>query len=140
VLVGAAETLDWVHRIQGKGFQGAEALDWPGLMRFKRTFTDPVPKNREQAFAEAGITAFHGRAHFISRTTIEVDRELLETRYAVIATGAKPSKLNIPGEEYITTSDQFLDLNSLPQRIVFIGGGYISMEFAHVSLRADRSI
>jgi glutathione reductase (NADPH) len=80
------------------------------------------------------------RAHFTGRATIEVDHEVLETRYVVIATGAKPRKLNIPGEEYITTSDQFLDLNSLPQRIVFIGGGYISMEFAHVALRADSVI
>lgn len=39
---------------------------------------------------------------------IVVDDEVLETRYTVIATGAKPRKLNIPGEEYITTSDQFL--------------------------------
>src|SRR2546425_8001062 len=53
---------------------------------------------------------------------------------------AKPRKLNIAGEEYVTTSDQFLELESLPRRIIFIGGGYISMEFAHVSLRADRHV
>src|SRR5579864_2284413 len=141
VLVGAAEAVDWVRRIQGKGFDGDRVrLDWPELMQFKRTFTGPVPKNREEAFAQAGIATFHGRAHFASRTMIEVDHELLETRYAVIATGAKPRKLNIPGEEYITTSDRFLDLDSLPQRIVFIGGGYISMEFAHVALRANRDV
>src|SRR3989449_9262628 len=53
---------------------------------------------------------------------------------------AKPRKLNIGGEEYVTTSDEFLELESLPRRILFIGGGYISMEFAHVSLRADREV
>jgi glutathione reductase (NADPH) len=141
VLVGAAEALDWARRMRGRGFRGdGVSLDWLELMSFKRTFTDPVPKNREESFAEAGITAFHGRAHFTSRTTIEVNDDVLESRYTVIATGAKPRKLNIPGEEYITTSDQFLDLNSLPQRIVFMGGGYISMEFAHISVRADRSV
>jgi glutathione reductase (NADPH) len=141
VLVGAAEALDWARRMRGKGFRGdGVSLDWLELMSFKRTFTDPVPKNREESFAEAGITAFHGRAHFTSRTTIEVNDDVLESRYTVIATGAKPRKLNIPGETYITTSDQFLDLNSLPQRIVFMGGGYISMEFAHVSVRTDRSV
>jgi len=141
VLVGAAEALDWVRRIQGKGFRrdGAQ-LDWFELMRFKRTFTDPVPKNREEGFAQAGISAFHGRAHFVGYTAIEVNQQVLTSRYVVIATGAKPRKLNIPGEQYVTTSDQFLDLDSLPQRIVFIGGGYISMEFAHVSLRADRGV
>src|SRR5438094_7635724 len=100
--------------MRGNGFHwdGARS-DWLELMRFKRTFTDPVPKSREEAFAETGITAFHGRAHFTGRMAIEVDDQVLETRYTVIATGAKPRKLNIPGEEYITTSDQFLDLNSV---------------------------
>lgn len=51
-----------------------------------------------------------------------------------------PRKLNIPGEEFITLSDQFLELESLPKRIVFIGGGYISMEFAHVALRAGAKV
>jgi glutathione reductase (NADPH) len=52
VLVGAAETLDWTRRIQGKGFEGDHVrLDWPELMRFNRTFTDPVSKNREEPFA-----------------------------------------------------------------------------------------
>src|SRR5579884_2326799 len=127
--------------MQGKGFQGdSVGLDWRELMRFKRTFTDPVPKSREQSFAQAGISVFHGRAHFAGRTSIEVNQQVLASRHVVIATGAKPRQLNIPGEQYMTTSDQFLDLDSLPQRILFIGGGYISMEFAHVSLRADRSV
>lgn len=141
VLVGAAEALDWARRMKGKGFQGDDVrLDWRELMRFKRTFTDPVPKSREGAFAQAGITAFHGRAHFVGPTSVEVNQHVLTSRHVVIATGAKPRKLNIPGEQYITTSDQFLDLDSLPQMILFIGGGYISMEFAHVCLRADRKV
>ena len=141
VLVGAAEALDWARRMEGKGLQGnGLRLDWRELMRFKRTFTDPVPKSREEAFAQAGITAFHGRAHFVGRTSIAINQQVLTSRHVAIATGAKPRKLNIPGEQYVTTSDQFLDADSLPQRILFIGGGYISMEFAHVSLRADRSV
>lgn len=141
VLVGAAEAVDWARRIRGNGFQGdGLGLNWPELMRFKRTFTDPVPKNREETFAQAGILAFHGRAHLVGRTAVEINQEVLESRYVVIATGAKPRKLNIPGEHYITTSDQFLELESLPQRILFIGGGYISLEFAHVSLRANRDV
>src|SRR5215469_11411096 len=56
VLVGAAEVLDWTRRMRGRGFHADGArLDWRELMQFKRTFTDPVPKNREEAFAQGGI-------------------------------------------------------------------------------------
>src|SRR5919108_5242081 len=137
VLVGAAELMDWNNRMIGKAISSKGIqIDWPALMRFKRTFTDPVPKNREKGFSDAGIAVFHGWACFVNQTTIKVSGDMLIGRYVVIATGAKPAKLNISGEEYLTTSDQFLELERLPQRIAFVGGGYISFEFAHVSARA----
>ena len=51
-------------------------------------------------------------------------------------------KLNIPGSENIITSDQFLEYaeENLPDKIVFIGGGYISFEFAHVAARAGAKV
>jgi len=48
--------------------------------------------------------------------------------------------LGIPGEAYITTSDRFLELEQLPQQIVFIGGGYISFEFAHIAARVGAQV
>jgi glutathione reductase (NADPH) len=137
VLVGAAEVLDWGRRMQGKGIEAAQLqLDWTELMRFKRSFTEPVPERREDEFTNAGIAAFHGRARFAGPTTIEVGEEKLEGRRVVIAAGQAPAKLEIPGTEYLTTSDQFLDLSVLPRRIVFVGGGYIAFEFAHVAALA----
>ncbi len=65
---------------------------------------------------------------------------MLEGRHVLITTGAKPQKLNIPGEEHLTTSEQFLELDSLPRRIVFVGGGYISFEFAHISVRCGAKV
>jgi glutathione reductase (NADPH) len=53
-----------------------------------------------------------------------------------VAAGAKPVDLKIPGAEHAITSEQFLELDELPERIVFIGGGYISFEFAHIAARA----
>jgi glutathione reductase (NADPH) len=120
--------------MKGKGIQAAKLqIDWPELMRFKRSFTEPVPKRREEGFTKAGITAFHGRARFAGPTTVQVGEETLEGRYVVIATGQVPGDLKIPGAEHLTTSDQFLELNELPRRILFIGGGYIAFEFAHVA-------
>jgi glutathione reductase (NADPH) len=48
--------------------------------------------------------------------------------------------LGIPGAEHLTTSDQFLELNELPRRILFIGGGYIAFEFAHVAALAGSQV
>src|SRR5579859_351577 len=63
VLVGAADVLDWARRMEGKGIAAPGAhIDWPALMRFKRTFTEPVPADREKAFFAAGLASFHGRA------------------------------------------------------------------------------
>jgi glutathione reductase (NADPH) len=141
VLVGAAEVLDWGRRMQGKGIKAEQLqIDWSELMRFKRSFTEPVPKRREDEFANAGIAGFHGRARFVGPTTIEVDEEKLEGRQVVIAAGQTPAKLEIPGAEYLTTSDQFLDLTELPRRILFIGGGYIAFEFAHLAALAGSQV
>jgi glutathione reductase (NADPH) len=137
VLVGAAEIIDWTHRMQGKGIRAERlGIDWQQLMRFKRSFTEPVPKSREQAFLKSGIASFHGRARFVSATTVQVGDDLLEGRHIVIATGQKPADLKFPGAERLITSDKFLELDSLPHRIVFIGGGYIGFEFAHIAARA----
>jgi glutathione reductase (NADPH) len=141
VLVGAADVMDWLRRMEGKGIRNKQArIEWAELMKFKRSFTDPVPQSREASLAKAGIAAFHGRAHFLAPNAVQVGEDVLEARHVVIATGAMPRKLNIPGEEFITLSDQFLNLESLPKRIVFIGGGYISMEFAHLALRAGAKV
>jgi glutathione reductase (NADPH) len=141
VLVGAAELMDWNRRMEGKGVHADQwRIAWPELMRFKRSFTDPVPKSREESFIRAGIVAFHGRARFVSPKAVQVGEDVLEGRYILVATGARPVGLAIPGEEYVTTSDQFLELDELPRRMVFIGGGYISFEFAHVAARAGAQV
>ncbi|MEQ9619838.1 MAG: NAD(P)/FAD-dependent oxidoreductase [Deltaproteobacteria bacterium] len=141
VLVGAAELIDWNNRMRGKGISAADIqINWSELMGFKRTFTEPVPENREKGFTKAGIARFHGRARFVNSDTIEVGDDTLTGRYVLIASGAKPAGLNIPGEGLLTTSDEFLKLDALPENIVFIGGGYISFEFAHIAVRAGAKV
>jgi len=141
VLVGVAELVDWSWRMQGKGVSAPGlSLSWPDLIRFKRTFTDPVPEGTERSFAGAGITMWHGRARFVDRSTVQVGDEILAGRHVVIATGAQHARLRIPGEELLTTSTQFLELDNLPPRIVFVGGGYIAFEFAHIAARAGARI
>lgn len=141
VLVGASDVIDWTRRMQGKGIVGSNlGIHWPELMNFKRTFTDPVPESREQGFEKAGIATFHGRARFVGPTKLQVGENVLNARFVHIAAGARPATLRIAGEEHLTTSDHFLELNELPNRVAFVGGGYISFEFAHVAARAGAHV
>ncbi len=141
VLVGAAELVDRQRRMQGLGVAADNVhIRWEELMQFKRRFTDPVPQNRLAGYQHAGIATFQGRARFLDQTTLQVNEESLTAQHIVIASGAKPRDLGIPGAELVTTSDQFLELTQLPKRIVFIGGGYISFEFAHIAVRAGAEV
>ena len=127
VLVGAAEALDRIQRMRKKGLEAEAArIDWPALMRFKRTFTSPVPEAREKEFLEGGIAALHGRARFLGPRKLRVEDENIEADHFVIATGARPATLGFPGSERLITSEQFLELDALPRRIAFVGGCYIS--------------
>ena len=136
VLVGAADLVAWSRRMQGHGVHGETRIDWQAVMRFKRTFTEPVPAERQAAFEKAGIVTYHGQARFVGPDRLMVGNDTLESRHFVVAAGAKPRPLGIEGEASVITSTDFLELDRLPERVAFVGGGYISFEFAHVAQRA----
>lgn len=139
-LVSAAEATWLASHLQNKGLTGATAIDWPALMRQKRAFTDPVPEQTEQGFRDAGIGTIRGHARFAGPTRIQVGDEIYRADHIVLATGAKPSPLPISGSDWIVSSDRFLDLDVLPKDIMFIGGGYISFEFACVAAVAGANV
>jgi Pyruvate/2-oxoglutarate dehydrogenase complex, dihydrolipoamide dehydrogenase (E3) component, and related enzymes len=140
VLVGAAEVVSWQRRMQGYGVAGQASIDWPELMKFKRSFTDPVPASREDGFQKAGIETLHGEARFVAENRIAVAGRELTADHVVIATGAAPRTLGIPGEMHVISSTEFMDLDELPRRIVFVGAGYISLEFAHLAHHAGAEV
>src|SRR3546814_20011274 len=86
-------------------------------MAFKRSFTDPVPAKQERRYAKLGVDAFHGLARFASPNAVAVDGRTLQAQHILIATGAGPIPLGIPGEELVSTSDAFIELEPLPRRI-----------------------
>lgn len=140
MMVSAEEVLSAFHHMRGHGVEGDLRIDWPELMQFKRSFTDPIPSKREKEFTEVGADIFHGTARFTGPETLEVDGSRLSFRHALIATGARPVPLGIPGEELVATSDEFMELEELPKRILFIGGGYIAAEFSHLTARAGADV
>ena len=140
VLIGAADLIDWSRRMANNGVQGDLRIDWPALMKFKHSFTEPVPAYHEKSMKDAGIQPFHGRARFTEPNTLAVGDDTLAAAHILLANGARPVPLNIPGEELLTYSDRFLELEELPKRILFVGGGYISFEFAFLAAAAGAEV
>jgi glutathione reductase (NADPH) len=140
ILISGAEAIDAVSRMRGHGVSGEPRIDWRELMAFKRSFTEPIPRKQEQGYAAKGIDAFHGLARFTGPDAVAVEGQELKARHILIAAGARPVPLGIPGEEHVVTSDRFLELSALPARIAMIGGGYIAAEFSHLAARAGAHV
>jgi len=140
MLVSGAEAIDLSRRMHGRGVAGELRIDWTKLIAFKRSFTDPVPHKREEDFAKQGIEAFHGMARFTAPDTVAVEARALKGRHVLIASGARPVPLRFPGAEHAITSDAFMELEHLPERIVMVGGGYIAAEFSHIAARAGAKV
>jgi len=138
ILRRGAEVIDSARLMRGKGIDDDASLsiNWTDLMEHKRGFTDPVPQNLERDLARRGVDTLHGTARFTDKTRVEVDGRPLEARHFLIATGARPRSLDFPGHEHLIDSSDFLNLGSLPARVLFVGGGFISFEFAHIAARA----
>ena len=137
ILRRGAEIVDAARLLHGKGIDGHQpSINWADLMNHKHGFTDPVPHNMEEDLRSHGVTTLHGLAAFTDNTHIDIDGTNYEANKILIATGARPRELDFPGNEHLIDSTSFLNLPALPPRIAFIGGGFVSFEFAHIAARA----
>ena len=69
-----------------------------------------------------------------------MDGRALRGRHILIASGARPVPLAFAGAGHAITSDAFMELEHLPERIVMVGGGYIAAEFSHIAARAGAKV
>lgn len=140
VLVGLTEAFQLSKNLQGKGIITTPKIDWIALQKFKETFTSAVPAATERDLKKAGIVMYHQSPKFLDKNTLSVEGKTVKAKKIVIASGLKPLELKIPGRDYLKISDDFLNLKELPESIVFVGGGYIGMEFAHIAARCGAKV
>ncbi len=135
VLVAITEAMQNAANLMGKGIKNVPKINWQDLQKFKQTFVGAVPFVTEKNLKAAGIELYHQSPEFIDENTLSVEGKTIKANKIVIATGQIPTELKIPGREHLLVSDDFLELPELPESIVFIGAGYIGMEFAHIAAR-----
>ena len=137
ILRRGAEIIDSARLMSGKGIDAdGLSINWADLMKHKHGFTDPAPENLEGALVGNGVETLHGTATFTATNRLDLDGATYESTHFLIATGARPKPMDFPGADHLVDSTDFLNLANLPARILFLGGGFISFEFAHIAARA----
>ena len=135
-LVSNAEAVAMVSHLVDRGILAAPKTDWQSLQALKNEFLEGRSEAEAKNWQREGVATFHGRAVITGKDEITVGEDRLKADHIILATGARPRLSDIPGAEHINDSEHFLNMADLPSRIVFIGGGYISFEFAHIAIRA----
>ena len=137
ILRRGAEIVDAARLMDGNGIDPSGLkINWSDLMAHKRGFTDPVPDKMEKGLIGNGVETLHGAARFTGTNTLEVDGNAYESQRFLVAAGAIPRPVIFAGADLMIDSTDFLNLEALSKRILFVGGGFVSFEFAHIAARA----
>ena len=121
--------------------------DLARMVARKNEVVDQTTKGINFLMDKNKVTVFEGLGSFESATQIKVTKtdgssEILETKYAIVATGSKPSTLPFItiDKERIITSTEALNLKEIPKHLVVIGGGVIGLELGSVYLRLGSQV
>lgn len=141
ILVAAGHALEEISRASGHCIAiDKPRLDWAALIDCEKAMISHLPSSFAKLMEERGVDVFHERAVFAGPDAVRVGNRLIEAKNIVIATGSKPRRLPISGAEHMITSDDILSAREQPRELVFIGGGVIAFEFAHVYARAGTRV
>ncbi|WP_353950357.1 dihydrolipoyl dehydrogenase [Knoellia sp. S7-12] len=133
-LLHAAEVADTAREGEQFGVRTTfESIDMAGVNAYKDGVVGRLYKGLQGLAKSHKVDIIEGTGRLVDRTTVEVDGRRVTGRNVVLATGSYPKSL--PGLEItgrIMTSEQALQLDHVPDRVVVLGGGVIGVEFASV--------
>ncbi|GAA4115660.1 NAD(P)/FAD-dependent oxidoreductase [Aquimarina addita] len=133
VILSTTRLINASQYLKGKGISKLPKSSWKDIMKFKSEFTEAVPIKTEEKLKKLNIKMYHQSPKFIDTNTLSVEGKSVKVKKIIIAAGLIPKPLTIKGGSLALLSDDFLELNELPDQIIFIGAGYIGMEFAHMA-------
>jgi len=111
---------------------GEVSFNWGKLIANKNKEIDRLEGIYRKLLKDSNCALFEARGRIVDPHTIEVGGKRVTAANILVATGAWPELPKIPGIEHAITSNEALDLTTLPKRIVIVGGGYIAVEFAGI--------
>lgn len=133
-LLHAAEVADATRESETFGVNATfEGIDMPQVNKYRDGVVGRLYKGLQGLIKSRGVTLIEGYGRMVGPKTIEVNGEKYTGENLVLATGSYARTL--PGLEIagrIMTSDQALNLDYVPQKVIVLGGGVIGVEFASV--------
>jgi dihydrolipoamide dehydrogenase len=142
------ESAKFYNRIKSAGTLGIDGID-PGQVSFnwgnaKKRSTKIVTKltgGINFLLKKNGVEVVRGEARIVSGRSASVDNRLIEAKNIFIATGSYPATLGIPFEEgRLVQVEKLLDLEELPQRIILVGHGPVTLELAQFFQLIDKEV
>lgn len=138
-LKASAEALETARRAAEFGLTGACDLtvDMPAVVARKRRVTETLRGGLEKTCAKLKVRVLRGRGQVVSSSLVRVkgeDGSVTEVAgdKVILATGS--GTLNLPSmpvdHKYILTSDDALELDHVPARLIVVGGGVVGTELA----------
>jgi pyruvate/2-oxoglutarate dehydrogenase complex dihydrolipoamide dehydrogenase (E3) component len=96
-----------------------------------------APHDSEDRFEKLGVKVINRKGQFKNKDIFETERHTIQAKRYIIATGSSPYIPPIPGLQDVEfyTNETIFDLQSLPERLVVIGGGPIGIELAQAFYR-----
>jgi glutathione reductase (NADPH) len=133
LLVYAAHFHEEFRNAAGFGWSlGERAVDWNQLISNKDKEIERLNGVYDRLLRNANVEILRGSARLVDPNTVEVDGKTFSARYILVATGSWPVRPEIPGIELGITSNEAFYLETLPKRVIIVGGGYIGVEFAGI--------
>lgn len=133
LFVYASHFSDDFEHARGFGWNSPEPdFTWQTLLENKNTEINRLNGIYQSLLDSAGVTTINGRASIKDPHTVSIGDTDYSAERILVATGAWPSIPDIPGKEHIISSNEAFYLETLPEKIIIVGGGYIAVEFAGI--------
>ena len=118
------------------------SFDWSVLRDNKTKEIERLNGIYGNLLGNAGVEVISGYAKFVDAHTVEVAGQTYTAERILIAVGAKPFIPEFTGSDLVVSSNEMFYLDSLPEKALVVGGGYIAVEFAGIlnGLGVDTSL
>lgn len=131
------KTAEYIHHIEAAASRGIvvnaeHSVDMPKVVAYKNNVVKTLTGGVAGLLKSNGVTLVNGEAALESAGTVACGGKTYQADKIILCGGSKAIRIPIPGVDHkdVMTSDEILDMETVPERLGIIGGGVIGCELA----------